>query len=132
MRLATSLPALLLVLAFAVPATAAAECKRIGTEPPAPGKAPDFDGPGSFGPLHGTVTLDCLAYVGSIQMRGVEQVLIRDEQGTVHRLKVGDPMGENGGVISRIDETTIYVTQRIPRGKGKWKDVVVRFPKKPG
>jgi hypothetical protein len=130
MRAALALPALLLALAFAVPATAAAECKRIGNEPPAPGKAPELDGPGSFGPLHDTVTLDCLTYVGSIQMGGVEQVLIRDERGTVHHLKVGDPMGENDGVISRIDETTITITQRVSRGKGKWKEVLVRFPKK--
>lgn len=130
MRATLSLPALLLVLAFALPATAAAECKRIENVPPAPGKAPDLDGPGSFGPLHDTVTLDCLTYVGSIESRGVEQVLIRDERGTVHRLKVGDPMGENDGVISRIDETAITITQRIPRGKGKWKEVVVRFPRK--
>ena len=114
-------------LACALPSAATAACIRTGPSAKAP---PELDGPGSFGPLHGTVTLDCLKYVGSIEMGGVEQVLIRDEQGTIHRLKVGDPMGENSGVISRIDETTITITQRVQRGKGKWQEIVVRFPKK--
>jgi type IV pilus assembly protein PilP len=126
-KLAIVVPALLAACLVSLPAAAA--CKRINPSASQGKQPPQLDGPGSFGPLHGTVTLDCLKYVGSIEKDGVEHVMIRDEQGTVHRLKVGDYMGENGGVISRIDDSTIYINQRVKRD-GKWKEVVVRFPKK--
>jgi hypothetical protein len=119
-----SLQALALLLACALPLAAAAECRRIPT-----GQGQDLDGPGSFGALDGTVTLDCLKYVGSIEQNGAEYVLIRDERDTVHRLRIGDRMGENGGVISRIDKDAIYVNQYIKRD-GKWEETVVRFSKK--
>ena len=102
----------------------AAECKQ-ANEPPAPGHAPAVE----TGSPRGTAALDCLKYVGSIQANGVEQVLIRDDDGTIRRLRVGDSMGENGGIISRIDENSIYITQHAQRGKGGRKDVVVKFPK---
>ena len=121
MRLAA---AFALVLACAIAAPAAAECQRTPV-----GQGPEIDGPGSFGALDGTVTLECLRYVGSVEMRGTEYVLIQDERGTVHRLKTGDRMGENGGVISRIDNDTIYVQQHLKRA-GKWHDTVVKFPRK--
>ena len=89
---------------------------------------PDFDGPGSFGELHGTVTLDCLKYVGSNQKNGIELVLIKDERGKVHVLRRGSYMGENAGVISRIDPDAIYINQIIDRN-GQWEEVIVRFPK---
>jgi Tfp pilus assembly protein PilP len=91
---------------------------------------PQFDGPGSFGELQDTVTLDCLSYVGSIQKDSHELVLIRDERGVVHRLRVGDYMGENTGVIARIDRDAIYIEQRISRN-GEVETVTVRFPKGP-
>lgn len=111
-------PALLpLLLLCALVGAAQAECRRIVPKP-------DFnqtDGPGSFGRLHGTVTLDCLRYVGSVSINGVEWVLIRDERGEVHRLRPGDYMGP--GVIGRIDAEAIYLDLH-PQG-------VIRFPKNP-
>jgi Tfp pilus assembly protein PilP len=79
------------------------------------------DGPGSFGPLHATVTLDCLTYVGSVSRDGREWVLIRDERGVVHRLTLGGYMGP--GVITRIDAEFIYL-EASPSG-------IVRFAKAP-
>ena len=115
---------LLAVVACNAAVAVAAECKHSG-EPPAPGQAPAVE----TGSPRGTAALDCLKYVGSIQTSGVEHVLIRDDDGTIRRLRVGDSMGENGGVISRIDENSIYITQHAQRGKGGRKDVVVKFPK---
>lgn len=114
----------LAVLACNAAFAAAAECKQANESPP-PGQAPAV----ATGSPHGTAALDCLKYVGSIETNGVEHVLIRDDDGTIRRLRVGDSMGENGGVISRIDANSIYITQHAQRGKGSRKDVVVKFPK---
>jgi hypothetical protein len=122
---------LVLLLATAAAGDARGACVRY--DPAAAAKStspPQFDGPGSFGELQDTVTLDCLSYVGSIQKDKKELVLIRDERGVVHRLRVGDYIGENTGVIARIDRDAIYIEQSIKRD-GKVKSVTSRFPKVP-
>ncbi len=121
-----------LMLALAVTCDARAACVRYDPATSAKSQGPpQFDGPGSFGELQDTVTLDCLTYVGSIQKNNKELVLIRDERGIVHRLGVGSFMGENTGVISRIDREAIYVEQRILRN-GKVETITVRFAKDRG
>jgi len=116
----------ILFLACVFSFAAQAECVRWKPKPA--NAAPELDGPGSFGPLQDTVTLGCLTYVGSIQKDGVEHVLIRDDKGTVHTLRRGSYMGENTGIIERIDADAIYIRQFISRS-GKVEERVVRFPK---
>ena len=94
-----------------------------------PPPVPDPDGPGSWGELQDTLTLDCLKYVGSITVQGEENVLIRDDRGKVHQLKVGDFMGENTGQIIEIDDTAIYLSQAVAQD-GAWVEVIVKFPKR--
>jgi hypothetical protein len=108
--------------------SAGAECVRWKPLPKLPNAAPEFDGPGSFGKLQDTVTLGCLQYVGSIQKKNVEHVLIKDETGTIHTLRAGDYMGENSGIISKIDQDTIHITQLVKRN-GRIEEVAVKFPK---
>ncbi len=103
---------LFLLMGFALATAGNAECVRFK-----PGhEALGFDGPGSWGPLHNTVTLDCLQYTGSIYRDGIEQVLIKDETGTIYRMKVGDFMGEKTGRIIKIDDRYIYVEQYRDNG----------------
>lgn len=111
---------------FCLSTNAAAECVRWKPTPRPPNAAPEFDGPGSFGALHETVTLDCLRYVGSIRKGGVELVLIRDDRGTVHQLRLGSYIGENSGVITKIDRDAITITQLVKRG-GRIEERIVRF-----
>jgi Tfp pilus assembly protein PilP len=112
-----------LVCVYAISANAA--CVRYQK----PSNSPlGYDGPGSFGELEDTVTLDCLKYVGSISKNGKELVLIQDETGQVHRLKVGSYMGEHSGVIIKIDNDAIYIKQMIRRN-GAWDEVIVKFNK---
>ena len=106
---------------------ASAECVRY--QRPLPGAPIDPDGPGSWGELQDTVTLDCLKYVGSTMRQGKEIVLIRDERGKVYELRVGDFMGENTGRIVKIDATTIYLLQLVLRN-GEWEKLMVTFPKR--
>lgn len=119
-----------LVAALLFAGAAEAACERFKPAARAAETPPAFDGPGSFGALHGTVTLDCLRYAGSISQGGVEHVLIRDETGVIHRLKTGDYMGENAGVISSIDASHIHIEQLVKQG-GELRSVMVKFPKKP-
>jgi hypothetical protein len=115
----------ILLCAGCFAAAGSAACVRYVPDPKQP---PGFDGPGSFGKLQDTVTLDCLAYVGSIGQAGAEQVLIRDDRGEVHRLRVGDYMGENSGVIRKIDADAIYIEQVLPDGNAT-KTRTVKFAK---
>jgi Tfp pilus assembly protein PilP len=87
-----------------------------------------LDGPGSFGELQDTVTLDCLKYVGSSIKQGVEYVQIQDELGKIHQLKVGSHMGEKTGMIVKIDSEAIYLRQMVKRGED-WEPLVVKFLK---
>lgn len=105
---------------------ACAECVRY--QRPTPALPIDPDGPGSWGQLQDTVTLDCLKYVGSTMRQGKEIVFIRDELGKVHDLQVGDFMGENTGRIVKIDATAIYLLQLVLRN-GEWEKLMVTFPK---
>ena len=109
--------------------TSNAECVRLKPDLKPKNTAPDYDGPGSFGELHNTVTLGCLKYVGSIKRKGQEHVLIKDDKGKIHLLKLGSYMGENGGIIKKIDRDSIYIEQIIYKN-GNWKAIVVVFPKK--
>ena len=108
------------------------------------------DGPGAFGELQDTLTLGCLKYVGSVQKTGKEHLLIEDDKGKVHVLGIGHYMGENSGMIAKIDAVYIYVRQivnrhpdwnetahppfvsrstRINYSEAQWEEVVVKFPK---
>ena len=112
----------ILIVACVLASEAEAECTRFKLD-----RAPSgFDGPGSWGPLNNTVTLDCLKYAGSITRDQVEYVLIRDERGTVYGLKVGDFMGEKSGYISKVDESFIYIEQYEGSQKPP---TIVKFPK---
>ena len=114
-----------------LPQWAPAECVRWKPEPRPGNVAPDLDGPGSFGELQDTVTLDCLKYVGSIQAeKGNEFVFIQDERGKIYRLHRGSYMGENTGIIKKIDAGAIYISQLVSRN-GQWEEVIVKFPKYP-
>jgi type IV pilus assembly protein PilP len=82
----------------------------------AAGKRPDLDGPGSFGRLQDTVTLGCLTYLGTIGNDKTLQALVRDDRGEIHRMRVGDYMGENSGVIRKIEEGAITIEQITMNG----------------
>ncbi len=71
----------------------------------------------------------CLSYVGSLEKNGVEHVLIKDETGTVHQLQLGSYMGENNGVIMKIDSTAIQIKQLIKRN-GRLQEIDVIFTKR--
>ncbi len=69
--------------------------------------------------------LDSLSMVGTMERNGVFEGLIRDSSGKVHRVEVGDYMGQNAGEIKEISAGEIRINQWLSDNKGGWRE----FPK---
>lgn len=64
--------------------------------------------------------LDALDFVGHMQRDGEEWALITDPEGLVHRVQVGNYLGQNHGEIHTITETKVMLTEIVPDGSGGW------------
>ena len=64
--------------------------------------------------------LSSLAMVGTLQKDNDTYALIEDSQGGVHRVQVGDYMGDQWGQIESIEDTRIDVTEIVSDGAGGW------------
>ncbi|MBS0589786.1 MAG: pilus assembly protein PilP [Proteobacteria bacterium] len=64
--------------------------------------------------------LDSLKMVGTIGVGPGMFGLIRDPEGTVSRVKVGDYLGQNNGKIKAINEGGIDLVELIGNGNGGW------------
>lgn len=64
--------------------------------------------------------LDSLQMVGTLERGGESWGLVRDPDGTIHRVQPGNHAGENFGEIIRISETSIDLLEIIPDGLGAW------------
>lgn len=65
-------------------------------------------------------TLSALAMVGTLQKNNSTFALIEDSQGGVHRVQVGDFMGDKWGQIESIEDTRIDITEIVSDGAGGW------------
>jgi len=64
--------------------------------------------------------LDTLAMVGTFKKGDNYWVLIRDPEGVVHRVPVGDYMGKNHGHVVKISDTQVRLSELISDGAGGW------------
>lgn len=78
---------------------------------------PDFNRPRE--PLE-EFTLDSLRMVGTLTIQGKAYALMRAPDAVVHRVTVGDHMGQNYGKITAISETEVTITEIIQDGFGGW------------
>lgn len=78
---------------------------------------PDVDRPRE--PLE-EFPLDSLRMVGTISMQKRAFALIRAPDGVVHRVSVGDHMGQNYGKITAVSEAEVVLMEIIPDGFGGW------------
>lgn len=78
---------------------------------------PDVDRPKE--PLE-EFPLDSLRMVGTITMQKRAYALIKAPDSVVHRVTVGDHMGQNYGKITGITETEVTVMEIIQDGFGGW------------
>ena len=64
--------------------------------------------------------LASLTLVGTLAQGRVRQGLVRDEDGRVHPVRLGDYLGADHGRVSRIEQGAIEVTELISNGEGNW------------
>lgn len=81
------------------------------------GIKPDFDRPRE--PLE-EFPLDSLRMVGTLEKDHRNWALINDTDGTIHRVRAGNYLGQNFGKITRITDYEVELTEIIPDGIGGW------------
>lgn len=64
--------------------------------------------------------LDSLRMVGTLEQDEVTWGIIKDPEGVVHRVQVGNYMGQNYGKIMHIQENRIELLEIVPDGQGGW------------
>ncbi len=62
--------------------------------------------------------LDSLKMVGTMNRKGTMWGLVQTPDGTIHRVRVGNHLGQNYGRITSIDEEHINLVELIPNGRG--------------
>lgn len=64
--------------------------------------------------------LDTLMMVGTFARESSNWVLIRDPDGTIHRVAIGNYMGKNHGKVSVISPDEVELSEFIADGGGGW------------
>lgn len=65
-------------------------------------------------------SLDSIVMVGVIRKGKNYWGIVKDKAGLIHRVQVGNYMGENSGYIEKITEQDIYLKETIADGQGGW------------
>jgi type IV pilus assembly protein PilP len=64
--------------------------------------------------------LDGLRMAGTLGLAKAIEGLVRDPDGVVHRVHVGNYLGQNYGRITGIGEDQIEIVELVPNGTGGW------------
>jgi len=64
--------------------------------------------------------LDTLRMVGTLEQSTTMWALIRDGEGSIHRVKTGNYMGKNYGKILSINEHKVEILEIVPNGLGAY------------
>ncbi|MDH5191011.1 MAG: pilus assembly protein PilP [Gammaproteobacteria bacterium] len=64
--------------------------------------------------------LDTLRMVGSLEQKSSMWAIIKASDGTVHRVKTGNYVGQNHGKITQVREDEIKLLEIAPDGLGGW------------
>jgi type IV pilus assembly protein PilP len=64
--------------------------------------------------------LDGLKMAGTLGLAKSIEGLVRDPDGVVHRVRVGNYVGQNFGRITAIGEDRIDIVEMVPNGGGAW------------
>jgi type IV pilus assembly protein PilP len=67
-------------------------------------------------------TLDAIRMVGILEQSGVTWGLVKTKEGTIHRVKPGNYMGQNHGRIIQISEDKIELTEIVQDGTGGYSE----------
>lgn len=64
--------------------------------------------------------LDSLKMVGLLQQKHQTWGLVKDPNGTIHRIQPGNYAGQNNGKIQTVGESTIDILELVPDGLSGW------------
>ena len=67
-------------------------------------------------------SLDALRMVGTLEQNETRWGLIRTQDGTLHRVRVGNYMGQNNGQITSIRDDAIQITEVVSEAPGEWRE----------
>jgi type IV pilus assembly protein PilP len=90
---------------------------KVATAGSAKGPRPDFQRPREY--LE-RFELDTLSMVGTFSKESSEWVLIRDPDGVIHRVAVGNYLGKNHGKVNDISNDEVQLSEFIADGIGGW------------
>ena len=85
----------------------------------ADGPSPDQDRPRE--PLE-DYPLDSMRMTGILEQDGARWALIRDPDGTIHRVREGNYLGQNHGEIQEITEQRVNIVELVPAENGGWRE----------
>lgn len=68
--------------------------------------------------------LDGLKMVGTLTLNGTLFGLVKDSDNVLHRVNVGNYMGQNYGKIISITDSEIKLHEMVPDGQGGWSERV--------
>ncbi|MGK7295392.1 MAG: pilus assembly protein PilP [Candidatus Wenzhouxiangella sp. M2_3B_020] len=71
--------------------------------------------------------LDALDMVGTITLGDRNFGLVEDVEGTIHRVREGNYLGQNHGRILQVTPTAIEVMELVPDGAGGWMEREARI-----
>ncbi|GAB4174404.1 MAG: pilus assembly protein PilP [Wenzhouxiangellaceae bacterium] len=71
--------------------------------------------------------LDALEMVGTIGVKDQDYALVADPDGTIHRVREGNYLGQNHGRITRITPVAIELVELVPNGTGGWMEREARI-----
>ncbi|MFK5985694.1 MAG: pilus assembly protein PilP [Pseudomonadota bacterium] len=63
-------------------------------------------------------SLDSLRMMGLLQQQDITWILVKDPDGLLHRVTLGNYLGLNNGKITELYEDSVKITELIPDGKG--------------
>ena len=81
------------------------------------GPRPDFDRPKEYLDRY---ELDTLSMVGTFSKENSDWALVRDPEGIIHRVPVGNYIGKNHGQVVNIESTQLDLSELISDGAGGW------------
>ena len=64
--------------------------------------------------------IDSLKMVGLLEQKTQTWGLVRDPEGTIHRVQPGNYAGQNHGKITDVEETRIDIVELVPDGLSGW------------
>jgi len=64
--------------------------------------------------------LESLSMVGSLQQHDIIFALIKSPDGTLHRVKLGNHLGQNFGKINQISEAEVKLSEIVQDGVNEW------------